>query len=104
MVAEYTPVCWPFGLTLMVKVFPDVVAVNQVAVGVPALIGGVFVELGLSVPTMVAVWLFGTEPLFEANVAEEGLPKSTAVFAGATSRVTVTEVVPLGVVTLTVAV
>jgi hypothetical protein len=103
-VPEYTPVAWPLGFVLMVKVFAEVVAVIQLCVGVPAVIVGLDVELGLSVPSIKADWLAGTVPLLEENVSREGVPKRTGVFAAVTTRETDTAVVPLGVVMSMVAV
>src|SRR5580704_278667 len=87
----------------MVKLLPLVLAVTQVCVGEPAVIGGLDVELVLSLPTMVTVWFVVPAPVTVEKVADEGRPSRTGVFDGVIRRVTATVVVPLGVVMLTVA-
>jgi hypothetical protein len=51
--AEYMPVVSAVLLTLRVKVLPLAVAESHVAVGAPAVIGGLVVDDVLSLPTIV---------------------------------------------------
>src|ERR1035438_2201670 len=97
-VAEYTTVVSAVLLMLKVKVLPLVVAESQVAVGAPAVIGGVVVDDVVLLPTIVTFWLEVLAPEVIENVVEAGMPSSTGVFAGVTRRLTAIWLRPPGLV------
>jgi len=98
------PVVRPAGLTLKVIVFPMGVAVTQETDGAPTVIKGLVVELVLSLPTTVTVWVAGVDPLAEENVLKAGVPNSTGTFAAVTRSETDTVALPLGELMVIVAV
>lgn len=94
---------WPDEFTLMVMLLPLVVALTQLAVGEPAVIGGLVLEPVLSLPTTVTVWLVVADPVAVEKVEDAGIASNTGLFDCVTRTETDTVVTPLGVVMLTVA-